>query len=77
MTENDLKNDSKKTNLLKMIVLKLKLIENNKFCDLLNGNGKSCSADTLSHPADMIRKLYNRTIAIDNMIFITKFVIFL
>ena len=44
-------------NLSKMIVLKPKMIENNKFHDLSNWNGKSRSADTLSRPADTINDI--------------------
>ena len=47
-----------------MIVLKPKTIESDKFWDLSNWNGKSRLADMLSHPADTIQKLYNKTIAI-------------
>ena len=51
-------------NLSKIIILKPKTIEDHKFHDLSNGNGKSRPADTLSHLAKMIWKLYKRTIAI-------------
>ena len=53
-----------------MIILKLKTIENYKFCDLSNWNGKSRPANTLSRPADKIRK------PLDNVIFIAKYIFF-